>query len=267
MYPKAIRIFCFAGFLIPACYGQATSPNSVPGDQPPLPGQATSANSASSDQPPLPRFGLGVSIGLLGAGIQAGTAVQRHLNVRGGFNYFSYSLSGHTSDNIAYNGSLRLESAEALVDYVPVKWFHLSGGAALYDGFQGKGTINEPGGHSFTLNSVTYYSSPADPVTGTGKIVARTAAPEAMLGFGNLLLRGKRHFTVTSDFGVIFQGSPMTTLNLIGSTCATPTTGCAPISQQPAVQANVTAEQSKINKDLKPFNFYPILRITFGYKF
>lgn len=250
MYRKPIRVFCFAGFLIPACYAQATS-----------------ANSASSDQPPLPRFSLGVSIGLLGAGIQAGTAVQRHLNVRGGFNYFTYGLSGHTSDNIAYNGSLRLESAEALVDYVPVNWFHLSGGAALYDGFQGKGTINEPGGHSFTLNSVTYYSSPADPVTGTGQIVARKAAPEAMFGFGNLLPRNRHHFTVTSDFGVIFQGSPTSTLNLTGSTCATPTTGCAPISQQPAVQANVTAEQSKINKDLKPFSFYPILRITFGYKF
>ncbi len=120
-------------------------------------------------------------------------------------------------------------------------------------------------GHTLTLNNVTYYSSPSDPVT--GKIVTQKAAPVALFGFGNLLPRGRRHFTVNADFGVAFQGSPTTTLNLIGSTCATPTTGCAPISAQPSVQANIAAEQAKINKDLKPFNFYPILRISFGYKF
>ena len=243
-----------AGFLVQACLGQSSG--------------ASAQNSGSQgDQPPLPRFGIAVSIGLLGAGIEAATAIHKRLNVRGGFNYFSYSLSGTSSDNLGYNGSLRLSSGEALLDYFPVKWFHLSGGALVYDGFQGKGTIMVPGGHTLTLNHVTYYSDPADPVTGTGKIAAQVAAPVALFGFGNLLPRNRHHFSVSSDFGVAFQGAPTTTLNLIGSTCATATTGCAPISQQPSVQANIVAEQSKINKDLKPFNFYPIFRINFGYKF
>src|ERR1039458_10660394 len=48
----------------------------------------------------LPRFGIQVSAGTLGAGIQAATAVTRRSNVRFGVSYFSYS-GGTTSDNIA----------------------------------------------------------------------------------------------------------------------------------------------------------------------
>ena len=249
-FPRVIEVCVFAGFVVPACFGQATT-----------------ANASQNDQPPLPRFGIAVNIGTLGAGIEAATAVHRRLNIRGGFSYFSYSLSGTTNDNLGYNGSLRLESGEALVDFFPVRWFHLSGGALLYDGFQGKGTVDVPGGQSLTLNGVKYYSSAANPITGTGNIVTQKAAGVVLFGFGNMLPRNQHHFSVTSDFGVAFQGSPTTTLNLIGSTCATPTSGCAPISAQPSVQANILAEQTKINKDLKPFNFYPILRISFGYKF
>jgi hypothetical protein len=212
-------------------------------------------------------LGIAVSIGSLGVGGQVATAVARKVNVRGGFNYFSYSLSGTTNDNIPYNGKLRLESAEALVDYYVAGPFHISGGALVYNGFQGTGTITESGGHSFTLNNTLYYSSPADPVNGTGALKPQMAAPVALFGFGNLLPRSKRHFTANVDLGVAYQGSPNAKLNLTGSVCSAPNIGCAPISVQPTVQANILAEQNKINNDLAPFKFYPVLRLTFGYKF
>jgi hypothetical protein len=233
--------------LLPVCFGQG--------------------GGSTSGQSDLPRLGIAASIGSLGVGGQVATAVARKVNVRGGFNYFSYSLSGTTNDNIAYNGKLRLESAEALVDYYVAGPFHISGGALLYNGFQGTGTIVEPAGHSFTLNSVTYYSSPTDPTNGTGTLIPRKAAPVALIGFGNLLPRNKHHFTANFDLGVAFQGSPNAKLNLMGSVCSAPNTGCAPISVQPTVQANILAEQNKVNNDLAPFKFYPVLRLTFGYKF
>lgn len=86
-----------------------------------------------------------------------------------------------------------------------------------------------------------------------------------LFGFGNLLPRNRHHFSVTSDFGVAFQGDPKTTLNLTGSTCATPAAGCATISSQPIVQANVLAEQNKINHDLSILRYYPVIRVTFGF--
>jgi hypothetical protein len=153
------------------------------------------------------------------------------------------------------------------VDFYVAGPFHLSGGALLYNGFQGTGTITEPAGHSLTLNNTVYYSSATDPVNGTGTLMPRKAAPEVLLGFGNMLPRNKHHFTANFDLGVAFQGSPNAKLNLVGSVCSAPNVGCAPISAQPTVQANILAEQNTVNNDLAPLKFYPVLRLTFGYKF
>lgn len=229
---------------------------------------AVFAQSSGGNTDSTPHFGVALSVGTLGPGIEVATGLNKWLNVRGGFNYFTYSLSGTTNDNLTYNGTLRLGSGEVLVDYFPVKWFHLSGGALVWNGFQGTGSVNVPGGQTLTLNNVLYYSSAANPVTGNGKINANVAAPVALFGFGNLLPRNPRHFAATVDLGVAFQGAPQTTLNLTGSTCpsASPA-GCAPISSQPTVQANITAEQTKLNKNLNLFRFYPIIQVSFGYKF
>lgn len=122
---------------------------------------------------PLPHFGLGVSVGTLGVGVQAATAVTHSSNVRAGFNYFSYTGSSTSgSDNITFNGTLKLESAEVLFDQYLGRSFHISPGVVIYDGNQATGNASIPAGQTFTLNSVNYYSSAASPVTGTGSFTA-----------------------------------------------------------------------------------------------
>ena len=229
--------------LLPACFGQ-------------------------EDQRPLPRFGLAASVGTLGAGIQAGTAVARHTNLRFGFNYFTLGLSGtESTSNLKYDATLRLGSAEVLLDQNLKGPFHVSAGALVYDAFQGSGSVQVAGGQTITLNHVTYFSSVSDPVTGTAAIGARKVAPEVLIGFGNLLPRSARHFSANFDLGVAFQGSPSSRLNLLGSTCNAPGAGCLPIASNSSVQANIAAQQAIINNDLKPFQFYPVIRLSFGYKF
>ena len=76
---------------------------------------------------------------------------------------------------------------------------------------------------------MTYYSSSADPVNGTGTLLPQKAAPVAMIGFGNMLPRNKHHFTANFDLGVAFQGSPNAKLNLVGSVCSAPNVSCAPM--------------------------------------
>jgi hypothetical protein len=247
--------------LLPSCFGQA----------------ADTADSASSNagapqnnqpaaKPSLPRFGLAVSAGTLGAGIEAATAVAPHTNIRGGFNFFKLSVSGtDNNNNLGYSGTLRLESGEILVDQYLKGGFHVSGGALIYNGFQATGNVQVAGGQTLTLNGVTYVSAASDPVTGTGAITVRKVAPELLIGFGNLLPRSARHFAVNFDLGAAFQGSPNTALNLLGSTCTSQV--CSAISANPSVQANIAAEQGKISNNLKPFQFYPVIRISFGYKF
>ncbi len=249
---------CAVSLSLPLAFGQ------VPGGSNPAP---SSAEKPPAKSAPLPRFGVAVSVGTLGAGVQVATAVARHTNIRGGGNFFRFSLSGTDNHNgLAYDGTLHLQSGEILVDQNLAGPFHVSAGAMVYDGFQGTGSVHVPGGQSFSLNGATYYSAPSDPVTGTGVIGVRKIAPEFLIGFGNLLPRGRRHFTVNLDLGVAYQGSPNVLLNLAGSTCATPSAGCSSISSNSAVQSNITAEQNKISNTLKPFQFYPVLRLSFGYK-
>ncbi|HUK18855.1 MAG TPA: hypothetical protein VLW65_20685 [Bryobacteraceae bacterium] len=254
--------FFIAAALLSPCFGQIRS-----GGDAAATGAGAPADSERGDNPELPKFGIAVGAGTLGAGIQAATALARHTNLRGGFNYFSFGLSGTNKDNLRYDATLRLSSAEILLDQYIKGPFHISGGALIYDGFKGTADVSVPGQQSLTLNNVTYYSSASNPVTGTAAIGARKVAPEILIGFGNLLPRSARHFSVNFDLGVALQGSPNTKLNLLGSTCGTPTAGCSPIASDPSVQSNITAEQSKVNNDLKPFQFYPVIRLSFGYKF
>jgi len=214
-------------------------------------------------------FGIAVGGGTLGAGAQAAVAVASKSNVRFGVNYFKYTGSV-TSSNITYNGSLRLESAELLMDQYIAGGLHISAGTLIYDGNRGTATASVPGGQTFSLNSVSYFSASSDPVHGTGAIASRKVAPEILVGIGNLVPRSKRHFTANIEAGVGFQGSPNAVLSLGGSTCLiSPTVGCSSIATNPTVQANVLAEQNKINnnKAMQLFKFYPIVRLTFGYKF
>jgi hypothetical protein len=212
-------------------------------------------------------FGIAVDAGTLGAGIQAAAAVASKSNVRFGFNYFKYNGSV-TKDNITYNGTLKLESAELLVDQYIAGGLHISAGTVVYDGNKGTAIASVPAGQTFTLNNVSYYSASGDPVNGTGAITAHKVAPEVLIGIGNLVPRSGRHFTANFEVGVAFQGSPNARLNLTGSTClGSGSVGCATIASNPVVQANIVGQQNKINSDLALFKYYPIVRLSFGYKF
>ena len=214
-----------------------------------------------------PKFGIAASASTLGFGAQAGTAISRTENVRFGLNFFNYN---HTleQDGIPYAGTLHLRSAEVIFDQYIGRVFHVSPGFLLYDGNQAKGSADIALGRTFSLGDVTYSSDPTSPAAGSGRITARKAAPEILFGFGNLLPRKAGHFATNVEFGVAFQGSPQAELGLTGRVCGGNSLGSGCISaSDPTVQANIRAEQDKLNKDLLVFKFYPIFRVTLGYKF
>ncbi len=219
---------------------------------------------------PLPRFGISVSGGTMGVGIQAATSVLRKSNLRFGYNYFSYTGSSTNNDNgITFDGTLKLQSAEILFDQYIAGPFHISPGLSLYYGNKATGNATIPAGNTFTLNNVDYYSSQADPARGTGSFAADKFAPEILIGFGNLLPRSGRHFTFNFDMGVAFVRNPLIKLNLVGSGCTVnATTGCAPIATTPTLLANLQAEQTKLNNDAAAYiKYWPIIRFGIGYSF
>jgi len=220
---------------------------------------------ASSDRE-SGKVGLSVGMSSLGAGAEVGVSVARKVNIRGGFNDFSYSR-GFGKDGITYNGNLKLRSGSVLLDWFPFGGgFHLSPGALVYNGNGGTANANVPGGQTFTLGGTTYQSDTTNPVTGKGNLGFTKAAPMVLFGWGNLVPRHK-HFSFKIEAGVVFQGSPRATLALAGSACQPGGGSCVNAATDPAVQSSVQAEQIKLNNTLSPFKYYPVISIATGYRF
>jgi hypothetical protein len=225
--------------------------------------QVASGSSAGS------RIGVQAKFSTLGIGGEVGIRVLPKANVRAGFSLFNYSHT-FTKDGIAYDGTLRLRSVNANFDWYLIGPFHVSPGVLLYNGFRGTATAAVAGGQTFTLGGTTYQSSTAAPLNGSLAISPKKAAPELLIGFGNLVPRSSRHFTANVDLGVVFQGALNSTLALGGFACVPPnSTGptCVNAGTDPTVQANVKAQQTKLDTDLKAFKYYPVISFGIGWKF
>lgn len=213
----------------------------------------------------LPHLGVGLKIGTLGVGLQVGTALTDRVNIRGGANFFNYNNS-ITEHGVVYNGTLQLRSIEAKLDLAVVGGFRVTPGLLLYNDSGVTATASAGAGQSFTLNGTSYNSFASDPLKGGAALTLNKFAPTLGVGFGNLLPRSFRHWSLSTDLGVVFQGSPQFGLSLGGSACVNGTVNCGPIMAMPNASQNIESERQKIQDDLKPFKYYPEVSIMFGWK-
>jgi hypothetical protein len=87
------------------------------------------------------------------------------------------------------------------------------------------------------------------------------------VGWGDLLPRNHRHFSVPFEVGVIYTGALRTALTLWGSACDAAGVNCRSVQTDPTFQANVQAEKDKLNRDMTAFKFYPVISVGFGFNF
>jgi hypothetical protein len=212
-------------------------------------------------------IGIGAKFSTLGVGVEGGISVTRRSNARVGFNFYNYSRTFH-SRGITYNGDVDFRSLQITYDQYLIGGLHVSPSLLAYNGTHIDAATVVPAGQSFTLGGVRYYSGAANPIDGTGTVHLRNVAPAIFLGMGNIVPRSGRHLGFNVEGGVVFQGTPTTKLNLTGTACAgSPTTGCLNAGTDPTVQANVQNEQAKINNDLDPLKYYPVLSVGLSWKF
>ena len=214
-------------------------------------------------------MGVGVTAGLLGIGGDVAVRVLRSANIRFGFSGLGISQN-FDKDGISYAANVRLEAAQLTLDWFFFHGIHLSPGMLIYNGTKINATASAPAGTTFTLNHVDYASSSASPLTGTLGVTFRKAAPMVLFGFGNLVPRGSRHWSITFDMGAAFSGSPNAALNLAGFACAPGNTSgatCLNVATDPTIHSNVTAEQSSVNDKLRFLKIYPVVTLGFGYAF
>ena len=213
------------------------------------------------------RIGVGAKISLLGIGGEAAVALTKRINVRGGFNFFNYSDT-FNKDGISYGAQLAFRSAEAHLDLFPFAGaFHVSPGLLFYNDNHISANASVPGGQTFTLGGTSYISSAANPVTGTAKLGFNKVAPSIMVGFGNLIPRNRRRFSLSTEIGIAYTGAPKASLALTGIACSNPALICVNAGTDPTVQSNVQSEVAKVNHDVSVLKIYPLASVGFAVNF
>jgi hypothetical protein len=188
------------------------------------------------------------------------------MNLRAGYSTFHYSGSFAVSGTQDI-GTLKLSSIHGLIDVYPFGHrFHLSAGALVHDANRINASFLVPGGSSFTLRNLTVVSDPADPIHGRGSLRLPPFAPMLLAGWGNIVPRS-RHVSFPLEAGVVFQGPPTTGLDLAGNVCGTSDSSCLAFDQAPGALANLRAEQSKLNDEVRPYRYYPVISMGVAYRF
>jgi hypothetical protein len=200
-------------------------------------------------------IGLTGEVGTTGIGAHASFPLRPQLNLRVGFGYLGYSYSGSTN-SVDYDLNLKARTYDALLDWYPTegKSFHITGGLA-YNGNKIDVHAKPNTVGNYTIQGNTYSAANAGQVNGTvdfGKL-----AP--YLGVGWNTGQNEKGWSVSSDVGVMFQGSPRT--NLTTSGCTAPGAVCDQF------RADVQRESASLNDEVSKFKVYPVLRIGLNYRF
>jgi len=211
--------------------------------------------------------GVGVKVGTLGFGFDGAVPVLENANVRIGANFFNFNHDFDT-DGITLAAQLKMRSVVAQFDWFPTNGgFHVSPGLMLHNGNRVDALANTPGGTQFTIGGDTFLSNPANPVNGSATVAFKKVAPMLTIGWGNIVPRGDRHWSIPVELGFVYSGSPTASLNLIGSACLPNGTNCRNIATEPILQADVREQETKVNDDISMLKIIPVFSFGFGYRF
>lgn len=219
---------------------------------------------------PFSALAVQIKVGAGGPGLDLAVPLASRLNLRAGGSYFSYSNTFNVN-GMDIDGKLLFRTADLSLDIFPFgNGFRISPGVTVYNGNHLRATMTVPAGQTFTLNDVDYTSSPTDPIRGDGSATfGEQTAPRFTIGWGNMIPRNGRHWSVPFELGFEYIQEPKVTMNLYGTACSFQDgeNGCAPLQTDPTAQANLAAEIKKINNDIEPLRFYPVLSVGFAWSF
>ena len=104
-------------------------------------------------------------------------------------------------------------------------------------------------------------------MTGAATVSFKRVAPMLVLGWGNIVPRGERRWSIPFELGVVFSKAPTGLLSLGGSACDANGNNCRNIAAEPRLQADLAKEQATMNSDLEVLKLIPVLSLGFSYKF
>jgi hypothetical protein len=192
-------------------------------------------NKASAD--------LDVHLSTLGYGLGIAFPMTDTIDGRIGFNQFSKTFNrtvNNSSGQVNYTGDLKLSSFDALADWHLFNGVtHLSAGL-MYN--NNKFALNSTG--TVTINGNPY-------PTGSLSAAVDFKKVDPYLGFGWSGQAKNTGFSFKSDFGVLFQGKPKSTVTCSGGISA----------------SDCNTAQTTLSDDLKNYRYYPVISLGIGYAF
>ncbi len=192
----------------------------------------------------------GVHLGLLGPGLDLGFSISDKVDVKLGFNSFTYGRDGTESD-IDYDMDLKLRTAFAQADWHPAGGGFFLAGGLYYNGNKLEGTAKPSA--SYDIAGTTYTAAQVG--TLSTKIDFNTMAPYLGLGWGAAVAQ-QEGFSFRLDLGVLYQGSPNADLTANGL-----------LASDPTFQADLQEEERQLQDAIDGFRWYPVVQLGVSYAF
>jgi hypothetical protein len=196
-------------------------------------------------------------IGTTGAGLHVAVPLASDFGVRLGMGQqLGYSYKGGTRD-LDFDFRLKGKTYDALLDWYPSKdgTFRVTAGVA-YNGNSIAGSARANSAGSYAIQGNTYNAASAGSID--SRIDFKKMAPYLGIGWGRSVEKDKG-WSFSSDIGVMFQGSPRTSLTSSGCTA-----GAAVCNQ---LASDIGRENAALSQEANKLKLYPVLRIGVSYKF
>jgi len=225
----------------------ATAPAASPEESPE---SAKAADANPMDRNSRSDIAVVGKIGSLGLGAELDLGLTGSLGARIGLNSFNYKYNAN-SGTVNYDFKLQLQTVSALVDWYPFQGSFRTSLGVMYN--NNKVSLDgQPTGGTYTINGNTYPTTAISSLQ--GDMTFNKVAPYIGIGWGNPAAKDKG-WGMTSDIGVLFQGSPKTSLTV---TC----TGVGPCP----TATDIAAENAKLQSDLSNFKWWPVVSVGISYQ-
>jgi hypothetical protein len=196
------------------------------------------------------KYAVSGKVGTLGLGGEFATALAPDINARIGINGLDADLRDKEIENIDFDIGVDLRSFSALLDwYVFDDSFRISGGII---GMDNKIDLKSRPDQNIKIGDMYFTSGEVG--TLRGSIENDQVAPYLGIGWGNPFTAHRR-WGLTCDFGVAFTSSPDVTLTAIGGT------------KPPELDEQIARERDDIKDFFDRFRIYPVIAVSFYYRF
>jgi hypothetical protein len=193
-------------------------------------------------------FGVGPTIGTLGAGLEGSLRVGPFLGVRLDGSVLSFDAN-RTISGVPYKFDAKLRSGGPTLDFYPFGGgFRLSGGVRI-DG--NKADVTSTPTSSIQIGSNIY--TPAELGTLSGDVKYNRVAPYVGLGYGG---RVTSWLELGFDAGVLYQGRPKVSLGASGA-----------FANNPMLEADLDQQRAAIRSKINWTQWYPVLMLSALFRF